>query len=108
MEGDDFDDDDTLEDSSDESGVQLGTVVAIEGPPETVLFRNTDWHGWDGGKAGGWPVRSRNASAFCIATMLVLTTCYLSIHCLCVSLSIDCITCVAVRRHPHTAHRIIL
>lgn len=58
---DDFDDDDSFGDgdsaTADESGVQLGTVVPLEGPPESVLFRNVDWHDWDGGKAGGWPVR---------------------------------------------------
>ena len=40
-----------------ESGVQLGTVVPLEGPQARVLFKNVDWHDWDGGKAGGWPVR---------------------------------------------------
>ncbi|CAM9886896.1 unnamed protein product, partial [Hapterophycus canaliculatus] len=38
-------------------GVQLGTVLPLEGSlAETVLFKNADWHEWDGGKAGGWPV----------------------------------------------------
>ncbi|CAN0256705.1 unnamed protein product, partial [Ectocarpus sp. 12 AP-2014] len=40
-----------------ETGVQLGTVLPLEGSlADSVLFKNVDWHDWDGGKAGGWPV----------------------------------------------------
>ncbi len=50
---DSFDEHDTDE----ESGVQLGTVLPLEGSlVDSVLFKNVDWHEWDGGKAGGWPV----------------------------------------------------
>ncbi|CAM9865841.1 unnamed protein product [Pylaiella littoralis] len=55
----DFDDDDydTFRETGEESGVQLGTVLPLEGPlADSVLFKNVDWHEWDGGKAGGWPV----------------------------------------------------
>lgn len=52
-EDEDFDDDEIFE----ESGVQLGTVVPLTEPPGSLLFKNVDWHRWDGGKAGGWPVR---------------------------------------------------
>ena len=58
----DFDDDDydSFDDGDEESGVQLGTVVPLEGSlADSVLFKNVDWHEWDGGKAGGWPVRLR-------------------------------------------------
>lgn len=51
-EDEDFDDDEMFE----ESEVQLGTVVPLAGPPESLLFKDVDWHRWDGGKAGGWPV----------------------------------------------------
>lgn len=50
------DDDDFDDDIAEEGRVQLGVVVPIEGPPEKILFKNVDWHDWDGGKAGGWPV----------------------------------------------------
>lgn len=56
----DFDDDDydTFRETGEESGVQLGTVLPLEGSlADSVLFKNVDWHEWDGGKAGGWPVR---------------------------------------------------
>lgn len=54
-----------------ESGVQLGTVVPFEGPTGELLFKNIDWHGWDGGKAGGWPVRSI-CILYCTAGAVVL------------------------------------
>ncbi|CAM9427906.1 unnamed protein product, partial [Choristocarpus tenellus] len=37
--------------------VQLGIAIPLEIPQEEILFRKVDWHSWDGGKAGGWPVR---------------------------------------------------
>lgn len=52
----DFDDEESFEDAEEESGVQLGMVVPCEGREKTLLFRDIDWHDWDGGKAGGWPV----------------------------------------------------
>ena len=58
MEVDNSDDDeDLLNYAVGESWVQLGTVVPLEGSQDRVLFQNIDWHDWDGGKAGGWPVR---------------------------------------------------
>lgn len=58
---DDYEDDyDSFHQADEESGVQLGTVLPLEGSQaDSVLFRNVDWHEWDGGKAGGWPVRWR-------------------------------------------------
>lgn len=58
---DDFDDDyDSFRHTDEESGVQLGTVLPLEGSQaDRVLFKNVDWHDWDGGKAGGWPVSVR-------------------------------------------------
>lgn len=55
----DYDDNyDTFRETGVESGVQLGTVLPLEGSlADSVLFKNADWHEWDGGKAGGWPVR---------------------------------------------------
>lgn len=55
---DDYDDEyDSFHQADEESGVQLGTVLPLEGTQaDSVLFKNTDWHEWDGGKAGGWPV----------------------------------------------------
>lgn len=53
----DSDDEDMFNYTAGESGVQLGTVIPLEGSPDRVLFKNVDWHDWDGGKAGGWPVR---------------------------------------------------
>lgn len=57
----DYDDDyDSFHQADEESGVQLGTVLPLEGSrADSVLFKNVDWHEWDGGKAGGWPVRWR-------------------------------------------------
>lgn len=52
----DFDDEENFEDAEEESGIQLGMVVPCEGREKTLLFRDIDWHDWDGGKAGGWPV----------------------------------------------------
>eukprot|EP00752_Nemacystus_decipiens_P006360 g5734.t1 len=55
---DDYDDDyDSFNPADDESGVQLGTVAPLEGSrADSILFKSVDWHEWDGGKAGGWPV----------------------------------------------------
>lgn len=50
--------DDSLEDPDQESGVQLGVVVPCEASTSNLLFKAIDWHDWDGGKAGGWPVRA--------------------------------------------------
>lgn len=57
VDDDSDDDDDIFDYATEESGVQLGTVVPLEGSQDRVLFKNVDWHDWDGGKAGGWPVR---------------------------------------------------
>jgi hypothetical protein len=46
-------DDDEDDDSKNEAMVQLGFV---EPPEQPLLFYNTDWSNWDGGKVGGWPV----------------------------------------------------
>ncbi|CAM9111042.1 unnamed protein product [Ectocarpus sp. 13 AM-2016] len=61
VEDDDFDDYEdeyeSFQGAGEESGVQLGTVLPLEGSlADSVLFKNVDWHDWDGGKAGGWPV----------------------------------------------------
>lgn len=56
----DDDDDDYDLDEACESGVQLGMVVEWEASARQLLFTNTDWHDWDGGKAGGWPVRDKS------------------------------------------------
>lgn len=57
VDDDSDDDEDIFDYATEESGVQLGTVVPLEGSQDRVLFKNVDWHDWDGGKAGGWPVR---------------------------------------------------
>lgn len=56
LDGNGVEDDDFDDDIAEEGGVQLGVIAPIEGPPDKILFKNIDWHGWDGGKAGGWPV----------------------------------------------------
>lgn len=69
---DDFDDDDEYENyhTGEESGVQLGTVRPLEGSlAETVLFKDADWHEWDGGKAGGWPVRQSGSRPLLLETL---------------------------------------
>lgn len=55
-EDDDFEDDTSVHEIAEEGGVQLGVIAPVEGPSEKILFKNIDWHDWDGGKAGGWPV----------------------------------------------------
>ena len=57
VDDDSDDDEDIFNYAAGEGGVQLGTVIPLEGSPDRVLFKNVDWHDWDGGKAGGWPVR---------------------------------------------------
>lgn len=57
VDDDSDEDEDVFAYANGQSGVQLGTVVPLEGSQDRVLFKNVDWHDWDGGKAGGWPVR---------------------------------------------------
>ncbi|CAM9264410.1 unnamed protein product [Laminaria digitata] len=56
VDDDSDEDEDIFAYANGQSGVQLGTVVPLEGSQDRVLFKNVDWHDWDGGKAGGWPV----------------------------------------------------
>ncbi|CAM9789059.1 unnamed protein product [Discosporangium mesarthrocarpum] len=53
---DSYESDDSGDEAGGEDSIQLGIVVPLEVPQEELLFRTSDWHSWDGGKAGGWPV----------------------------------------------------
>lgn len=57
-DGDEDFDDENINDTDQESRVQLGMIVSCEGISNSLLFKNINWHDWDGGKAGGWPVRA--------------------------------------------------